>query len=675
MSINKIIKSTILNVDSSRRITSPKYIYKSDGKVLPNDPLYFTKDSNNIKIYYPNHQLSVGDNIIIQNVQGSTKILSNAFYLFNNFNYLIINYQNNNIPSNYNKYINSILIDVTLYGDNNISNMINNIPVNSFIGINQIYLYSDISTSIPTNINNYLKKFNTNDLLFIKLDFSYLSTSIQQVDIINQLDDISEQIVLNQAFKISFLNIAGINTGYINSNYPINNYNFQSNQTVYQVEENYIYISLNTLFGAYINTFGGGSRIQIMKILDFIEGFPYANNYEIELKQTFNNVINVELLSTEFPYIDFSIKNNYNNKFYWQNIEDGNTIYNISIDEGFYNLNTLIISMQTQINKVKRVTSTSTNPIYNIFNITYEKSTNKIIFKSYNNILLPASLSVYTVTIDNVDYYSLQIKHFSNNVSVGDDIVIQNAQQVSIITSSTNEYISPSYINNYNYTVYTVDNINGNYTILLGKVSNINTSTNTSTLTKYLYGGNDIIITQSIKIRLLFNITNTFGDILGFKDVGSPYSITPFNKIITNFDNYINDNNLNSVGDLVNTNNLINLSGQNTYLLMYLNNIEFINNTNLPTAFAKILLSGNQGDYLFNTFVKFSNDVYSPIFPISEINKLSISFLLSNGKVPDFRNINHSFTIKIIEEIVQSSETQQNSNHTNYINELRKLKI
>lgn len=673
MSINKIIKSTILNVDSSRRITSPKYIYKSDGRVLPNDPLYFTKDSNNIKIYYPNHQLSVGDNIIIQNVKGSTNILSNAFYLFNNFNYIVINYQNNNIPSNYNKYINSILIDIELYGDNNISNMVNNIPVNSFIGINQIYLYSDISTSIPTNINNYLKKFNTNDLLFIKLDFSYLSTSIQQNNIVNQSDDSSQQTLLNQTFKISFLNIAGINTGYINSNYPINNYNFQSNQTIYQVEENYIYISLNILFGAYANINGGGNMIQIMKILDFIEGFPYANNYEIELKQTFNNVINVELLSTEFPYIDFSIKNNYNNKFYWQNIEDGNTIYNISIDEGFYNLNTLITTMQTQINKVKRITSTSINPIYNIFNITYEKSTNKIIFNSFNNILLPASLSIYKISIDNIEYYSLQITQNGNNVNVDDVIIIQNAQQVSIITSPTNEYISSSYINGYDYVVYSVDNINNNYNVLLGKITNINTSTLSST--KYLYGGNDVVITQRIKIRLLFNTSDTFGDILGFKDVGSPYSITPFNKIITNFDNYINDNNLNSVGDLLNTNNLINLSGQNTYLLMYLNNIEFINNNNLSTAFAKILLSGNQGDYLFNTFVKLSNDVYSPSFPISEINKLSISFLLSNGKVPDFRNINHSFTIKIVEEIIQSSETQQNSNHTNYINELRKLKI
>jgi hypothetical protein len=202
----------------------------------------------------------------------------------------------------------------------------------------------------------------------------------------------------------------------------------------------------------------------------------------------------------------------------------------------------------------------------------------------------------------------------------------------------------------------------------------INRSVNISKLSNniiYSYGGNDIIIKQNTKFRLLFNRNDTFGDILGFKDIGSTFAITPFNKTISNFDNYVINNNLNSVGDLITSNNLINLSGQNTYFLMYMNNIEFINNINFPTAFAKILLSGNQGDYLFNTFVKQPSDIYSPIFPIPEITSLNISFLYPDGTVPDFRNINHSFTIKIVEEIIQSNDVQRNSNHTNYINEMK----
>ena len=718
--MNKIIKSTILNVDSSTRNTSPKYIYKSDGKFLPNNPLYFTINSSEIKINYPNHKFISGDNIIIQNVQGSTKILYNSFYLFNNFNYLVINYQNHNIPSNYHsKYGYNIHMNIELYGDITINNIIDNIPLNSFIGIHQVYIYSDI-INIPSNISDYLKSFNNNDLLFIKLDFNYLN--------------LQSHTILNQIFSLSFLSISGINIGYINSNFPINNYNFQSNQTITKCDSDNIYININSIKGAYNTSQGGGNNIQIMKIIDTIDGYPYSNNYSIDLKHTFKNIINVELLSTEFPYIDYSIKNNINNNFYWQNIDDGNKIYNIGIDEGFYNLEKLISNLQTQINRVHRNISTQSNPIYNIFDIKYDKVTNKIIFSAYNNVLLPNSLSVNIITIDNIEYYQLQIKQTNNTISIGDSIIIQNALDVSIINKlSVNnsqqintinqEYIPANYINNQTFTIYSINPPNSMYNVLLGKVTNINKISNsiinllpsnnsnnltyinslinlshdqlqsltninelcnTSQITNsiisqlsnnivYSYGGNDIIIKQNTKIRLLFNKNDTFGDILGFKNVGNTFAITPFKKQITNFDPYIINNNLNSIGDLVTTNNLINLSGQNTYFLMYLNNIEFINNINIPTAFAKILLSGNQGDYLFNTFIRITNDVYSSSFPIPEITKLNISFLFPDGSVPDFRNINHSFTLKIVEEVIQSNDMQRNSNHTNYINEMKKF--
>ena len=249
MNINKIIKSTILNVDSSTRVTAPKYIYKSDGKFLPNDPLYFYQNNSEIKISYPNHQLLPGDNIIIQNVQGPSKILYNSFYLFNNFNYLVINYQNHNIPSNYKKYTNQIYININLYGDTNIDNIISNIPLNSFIGIQQVYIYTDIINSIPSNIANYLQTFSTNDLLFIKLDFNYLN--IISTVTIPQSSEITEntlsttqlsyvQIVLNtlQIDKIQTNQIPITDIKIINSitsqklSQQILDYQQKSNQTI-----------------------------------------------------------------------------------------------------------------------------------------------------------------------------------------------------------------------------------------------------------------------------------------------------------------------------------------------------------------------------------------------------------------------------------------------------------
>ena len=93
----KIYKTTLLNIDSSTRDINPKNIFRTDTNNLPNDPLYFTKDSNIIKIFYPNHNLSINDNIAILNVTGLNINLINNSYLINNFNYLLIKQKNNYI--------------------------------------------------------------------------------------------------------------------------------------------------------------------------------------------------------------------------------------------------------------------------------------------------------------------------------------------------------------------------------------------------------------------------------------------------------------------------------------------------------------------------------------------------------------------------------------------------
>jgi hypothetical protein len=97
---------------------------------------------------------------------------------------------------------------------------------------------------------------------------------------------------------------------------------------------------------------------------------------------------------------------------------------------------------------------------------------------------------------------------------------------------------------------------------------------------------------------------------------------------------------------------------------MYINNYEtIINNSNQTTAFAKILLSGNPGDILFNTFVNYPLEFD---FPISTISEFNIYFTYPDGSLVDFRNIDHSFTLRIIEKVMHSYKTQINSKDTSY---------
>ena len=98
---------------------------------------------------------------------------------------------------------------------------------------------------------------------------------------------------------------------------------------------------------------------------------------------------------------------------------------------------------------------------------------------------------------------------------------------------------------------------------------------------------------------------------------------------------------------------------------MYLNNYECIlNSFNQPTSFAKILMSGIPGDIMFNTFINYPLEFD---FPIPSLNELSIKFTYPNGNLVDFRNINHSFTLRIIEKINIPYKTGLNSKDTNFL--------
>ena len=120
----------------------------------------------------------------------------------------------------------------------------------------------------------------------------------------------------------------------------------------------------------------------------------------------------------------------------------------------------------------------------------------------------------------------------------------------------------------------------------------------------------------------------------------------------------------------------MNFVGKYNYFLMYLNDIEYIySNNNLKSAFAKIQLSGNPGDILFNTFIETPNNIYYKGFPIPTLSDLTIKFIYPDGSRINFRNINHSFTLKITEELAQNDNTYLNSQNISVIDEYKKANL
>ena len=641
---NYSYKVSLVNIDSRYRNKIPQNIIEMNNTILPSNPITTTDNSIQIKLNIPNHAYQVDDKIIVQNVEGSQMILNNPIYLLPNFGYYIVNMNQHGIEPHFTTDGNFQII-VSAYEPLTINDrVIGNIPINSIIGLRDIYVYdpTDINSFITLQILdqitsqlNILQKDLQENYFFVKLPFNYtgLNSNIYNIQ---------------KIFQFNFMSIGRIQIPYLNANYPINYLQYQSIHIITSVDIDNVYynVSVNALFTQK----GGGNKVTVGKMVNTIEGYPNANQYAINLKRSFTEVIRMELVSTEIPYIDFNILNNVsvqNNKLYWQYLEDGDYIYSIALAPGSYSPASFITALKQLMNSIQRIGSTPNNIILCSFDIIFNDNSQEVDFYSYKYQTLPYSLSLeQNASLGSV---VLTINQPNNFVNVGDTITISGATAMGDITTN---------MINTSFTVYSVNSLIQTYSVLIP----YNPQSTTINLTGN--GGPGVNIRTPTYTSFIFTYPDTMGSILGFKNAGSPNAITPFSAVISNFNDYILPTPYDEVGNPNTINNLLNLSGDYYYMLLYINDYEGIQtNTSLSNPFSKILMMGISGDVMFNTFVN------SPLefdIPISSVDEFNISFVFPDGSLPDFRNFEHSFTLRITERISQPDDTQIDSKKVTY---------
>ncbi len=647
---NNYYNYSYINIDSRNRIINPQNIIK----IEPGNLINPITTNNNIVRIATSSSFNVGDKIVLQNIVGKTIILNNAIYLISNYNYYMVNMNNHNIKVAYTD-LEDYRIEVKLYESISESDrLIGNIPINSIIGIKRIYIYNNNELFLPDTVKNRILtelNISTEDLInnyfFVSLPFNYINiNNVNTTTVFNPFQQI------NKIFKFEFNNIGCINTYYLNANYPINVYQYQSYHEVTSIGENYIEFISPSI--SYFSETGGGDNVIIGKVINTIEGYPNANNYTISLKKTFTDVVSLELVSSEFPYINNNIITNNNNKLYWKILEDGDYIYSISVLEGNYFIDNLIKILLEQMNSLERVGSSPKEILYNEFDINYSLDSQEFKFICYKTNVLSYSLNLQQDLSIGSETLRLTIFHPNNYVNIGDIITISNSTDIGSISST---------LINKSHKVYSVNKEASSYSVLLS------ISQYTANTIIIGDGGARTTLRTPSLASFLFNYSDTMGELLGFKNTNQPTSITPFNHITSNLNNYIISSPYDSVGNRNLTTNYFDLSGQNYYLLMILNDYEniYINN---GQCFGKILMNGHPGDILFNTFVK------APLIfeiPIKTLNELKIKYIFPDGSNPDFRNLNHSFTLKVTEKISRPTRTGLNSMKTNYLNSLKEL--
>jgi hypothetical protein len=169
------------------------------------------------------------------------------------------------------------------------------------------------------------------------------------------------------------------------------------------------------------------------------------------------------------------IKKNINDKIYWKNLDDGNYIYSIQLDEGFYSIDLLISSMEMKMNTTIRNINTTINKCYNNFKINIDKYSHKILFKSFYIDTFPNSLDINVKNINGENYYLLVLYNTNVILNTNDTVIISNSTNVTF-KNSENEFLSidSKYINK-SHSFYSSDNKNYIYEIILGKISAVKT--------------------------------------------------------------------------------------------------------------------------------------------------------------------------------------------------------
>ena len=606
---------TRINIDSRYRNIESKNIIYDKITYLSENPLYFTNNSNIIKIYHKNHGFQKENKIIIQGVQPDVISIINGLTFNKDSEYIRINHKNHNLNNNLNNNT-SIKIQLSnIIGNLNNKRTLLNIPIN------------ELNTTHNINFIRNINENPSNDYYYIKI-----STKVNQ----------DYEYSLSSIY-IQFLQIAGISINQINANYPRSALQINGYHIIYNIiDTNYYEIQVTDYSILTINS--GGVNIWITQVIDFIEGYPDNNYYKISLKKTFYNVNRIRLISTEFPNTERVIKNyplnKKNNMLYWQILEDGEDIYSIEITPGNYTLNTLKLELFNQISKIER-------PITIIYNLNIDNS--KMLYYTFNlpiidinaqndlfsmklsqQLTISKPLSLSNHTFDD-GFNRLRIYHPNHNLNINDEITISNA-------ISTNN-IPDTIINS----TFKIERILDRDTYEV-KLPRYTASTVQNDITN---GGTVVVLTYPLKFRLLFDRPYTLGNILGFKDIGKPTSITKYNTIITNnslYDNDFLDRNIT---------NTINLSGDN-YILMSSPLFKDSSYTtgNIDGVFAKLLLAGDPGSIMFNQFIQLGEYFKEPISTLSDFE---VAFYDPSGELFNFGSMEHSYTLEIYEDILSNN--------------------
>ena len=644
-----------INIDSSFRTTENNYIIDFYKKLIKN-AIIFTDDSNEMVINIDNtgENIIYPDNLItldgISYIKKTYKNINFRFFNSENFVVLSINKNYNFLNDNLGVYISIKILNYegTYFG---------NIPI-----------------SILNQVHKVVLNPIYNEFISFILPITYYTPNYD-----------NEYLICD--VEIEYYNIGNYPINMVNANSHITTYNIIQYHRVIKTTDTSITVRLADNMSIYdISILQNNENIQIGKVLNVVQSYPSASNFQIHFDKIYKNILSIEMISSEIPNTNPTITdsgnggnnsniiNNGNNALYWKNLFDGDYTYSITLPTGLYTYIELIVAIEKEINKVKRVTPVTPvtpgasiinngysiinngysiiNNGYNIIKIIANPSLNISSFKSYNKYIL--SKCFINSNNDNISIGTviITIKQINHNLSTGQRIFINNALDYN--------HIPASYINTTDGHIVTVET-SDTYIITLTNINpNLLLAHGTEGTGGAGGGGNDVEITTDNSFQLLFNMNNTCGSIFGFNFVGSGIAITPYTSLINDFtikntDQYLLTNNI-----IIPNTAKVNLSNQRYILLKSNDVLNTCNTANGITFFYKFNLEPCYNtDILYNRHV---NTIHYFNPTLHKLDHLNLQLVNSNNNLINLYNLNYSFTLKIISISNHPENTNINPN-------------
>jgi hypothetical protein len=670
------IRKNYINIDSFYRRQREELVIPTSYTILDPNPLSFTMGSDIITIADTKHGFNIGDHIFLQNVVGDFKRVDSPFEAHNGSNFIRVTIMPTHGLTTAFNMLDELFVEIS-----GVTASVGNFQPNLINGVQQIFLTSNFSTFPDVNNDTDNSSFSFTDHFFY-IEMPKKATGFYS--------DAFSNTNLNVTFKYLF--VAGIPLYVINNGFPANLSHLASHQDVFSIVDEDSF-TIKVPRKAVVSTFAGaglgGKLVNIASIDTILPAFPDPNHYVIDLERIFYNVIEVKLVSTEFPNSQPVFRNTTiglkNNKLYWSDIDDvTSVVYILSLPPGTYSPTELKIALEKQFSLIPRESADpSLATEFHNFTVDIDLSTNIVSFSSFRTFTFTDKFIIQRVSASEVYLYVIHVNH---NVAVGDTIIISNAPNIGFVPSTAiNGSFKVILINDYkNGGAVTDPNLVACVQTLTGlvDVSNIDFYKVRLPLFTPLYdplappfpipplppsgylctasAGVVANVTEPDEFQMFFDRNDTMGVPLGFRKVGLSGSFTDFATIIRNTTPYEYETEIPEFAMTTIVNNNLNLIGD-PYFLMSCPQLRdaLLNITPVKDVFAKILLirkPSNVKDLdrlpnrVFNTYV------HAPrIFeqPISRMASLEFFFYNPDNTLYDFRGLNHSFTLEIDELVTQ----------------------